>query len=105
MSICNNLYETVEDAIIKSLNQPEEFCDCCPYYTYKTIKLQSGVFLVALSHSGYKFLKVYRLKLSSIELITYLISIPCFLLGINFFKLLKICWIRFLVDDNSELRQ
>ena len=98
-TICNDQYKSVEDEILKSLNQVDEFCDCCEYHTYKMIELHSGVFLVALSHSGYKFLKVYRLKLSFVELITYLISIPCFLLGISLFKLVKIIWIRFLVVD------
>lgn len=101
-TICNEKYESVENEIIKSLNQPDEYCECCAYYTFKTIKLESDSFLVALSPSGYKFLKVYRLKLSFYELITYLISVPCFMLGINLFKLIKIVWIRFLVIDRTK---
>lgn len=95
--ICNEQFEKVEDEIVKSFNGREETCNCCTYHTYKVSNLSDNQrFTIALSHSGYKFLKVYRLKLGLIELITNLISLPCFLLGINLFKILKILWIRFL---------
>lgn len=97
VSICNENFQKVEDEIIKSFSKKEDVCLCCRYHHYKTTYLDSEVFYIVFSHSGYKFLKVYRLKLTLIELITYLISVPTLLLGINLFKLLKILWINFLI--------
>lgn len=95
-SICNMMFQNVEDEIIKSFNKPDDVCECCKYYAYKKTYSNSKEFYIYFSHSGYKFFLVYHLKLPFYELITYLISIPTILLGINFFKLIKIIWIKFL---------
>ena len=79
------------------MNFKEEI-DHCKHHTYIITELNSNPFTIALSHSGYKFLKVYKLKLTFVELLTYLISIPCFLLGFNLFKFIKLCWIKLLVE-------